>query len=97
MSWESTVYTHDNLTTHNVLPVLNCSYSLVHKDHPIIALLRANPEVLNESIESEPLIQDEWYRVSHGVIKICGDRLRETLVPRSVIVQPPPGPPTGPN
>jgi hypothetical protein len=64
MAWRAQYpeYNNSNLETHGVLNVQGESFVFVSKTHPVIDLLRANKDVLNADIDSQPLIDDQWVR-----------------------------------
>jgi hypothetical protein len=64
MAWRAQYpeYNASNLETQGVLNVQGESFVFVSKNHPVIDLLRANKDVLNADIDSQPLIDDQWVR-----------------------------------
>ena len=64
MAWRDQYpeYNNSNLETHGFLNVQGESFVFVSKTHPVIDLLRANKDVLNADIDSQPLIDDQWVR-----------------------------------
>ncbi|NBX19001.1 MAG: hypothetical protein EBR09_16760 [Proteobacteria bacterium] len=62
MAWRAQYpeYNAANLETQGVLNVQGESFVFVSKNHPVIDLLRANKDVLNADIDSQPLIDDQW-------------------------------------
>ena len=64
-------YTDTNLDTQNVLPVKNCPYVFVHEKHPVVALLRANSDMLGSKIDDHTKIDGEWFKISRQVLGTC--------------------------
>jgi hypothetical protein len=64
MAWRAQYpeYNAANLETQGVLNVQGEGFVFVSKTHPVIDLLRANKDVLNADIDSQPLIDDQWVR-----------------------------------
>ena len=62
MAWRAQYpeYNSANLETQGVLNVQGEGFVFVSKHHPVIDLLRANKDVLNADIDSQPLIDDQW-------------------------------------
>ena len=62
MAWRAQYpeYNAANLETQGVLNVQGEGFVFVSKTHPVIDLLRANTDVLNADIDSQPLIDDQW-------------------------------------
>ncbi len=73
-------YTADNLNTHNVLPVSGAPYVFVHETHPVIALLRANTEVIGTKLDEASKIDGEWYKVSKQVLDTCCQCLQNKVL-----------------
>ena len=75
-------YTDTNLDSHNVRPVLGCPYVFVYEKHPIIALLRANSDLLGSKIDDHSKIDGEWFKVSRQVLVTCCQTLRNKVLSR---------------
>lgn len=75
-------YTEGNLDTHNILEVQGCPYVFVHEKHPVIHLLRANPEMLGSEIDGHTKIDGEWFKVSKQVLGTCCATLRAKVLSR---------------
>jgi hypothetical protein len=73
-------YTADNLATHNVLPVSGMPYVFVHENHPVIALLRANTEVIGTKVDDTAKIDGEWFKVSKQVLETCCQTLQNKVL-----------------
>lgn len=73
-------YTADNLATHNVLPVSGMPYVFVHETHPVIALLRANTEVIGTKVDEAAKIDGEWFKVSKQVLDTCCQVLQNKVL-----------------
>jgi len=73
-------YTADNLATHNILPVMGMPYVFVHETHPIIALLRANSDVVGTKVDESAKIDGEWFKVSKQVVDTCCNVLQSKVL-----------------
>jgi hypothetical protein len=47
----------------DVLEASDCAYLFVHQKHPVIALLRANRDLIGNDIDKQQKIDNEWYKV----------------------------------
>jgi hypothetical protein len=73
-------YTSENLSTHNILPVSGMPYVFVHETHPIVALLRANNDVVGVKVDDAAKIDGEWFKVSKQVLDTCCNTLRSKIL-----------------
>jgi hypothetical protein len=73
--WNST-----NLETEGVMNVPHNNFVFVSQEHPIIALLRNNSSLIGCDIDSQPKVDDEWYKVSRHVLSACCDTLRTKVL-----------------
>mmetsp|Transcript_34395 Transcript_34395/g.81097 ORF Transcript_34395/g.81097 Transcript_34395/m.81097 type:complete len:308 (-) Transcript_34395:47-970(-) len=71
-----------NLETNGILPVNGFNYVFVHQDHPVIALLRVNKDLLGADIDEQHLIDGQWYKVSRQVLTSCCNTLRTKVLSR---------------
>ena len=69
-----------NLESEGVLHVDNNSWVFVNKEHPIISLLRHNASLVGCNIDEQPLIDDEWFKVSRQVLGACCHTLRAKVL-----------------
>lgn len=69
-------YNATNLETQGVLEVKSCPYVFVKDTHPIVAVLRANTELIGTHIDSMPKIDGEWFKISRAVLQQCCSALR---------------------
>lgn len=69
-----------NLESHGVVPVQGFSYLFVHHEHPVVALLRVNKDLLGADIDQQQLIDDQWYRVNKSTFSTCCDTLRRKVL-----------------
>ena len=74
-------YTPANLDTHNVLAAPNLTWVVVHKDHPAVALLHHNAEMLGNDIHLQQSMDTEWYKISKDVLTAACQTLRSALGP----------------
>lgn len=72
----------NNLETNGVMPVTGFSYVFVHHDHPVIALLRVNKDMLGADIDEQHMIDGRWYKVSRQVLSSCCNALRTKVLSR---------------
>lgn len=75
-------YNASNLEEWGVLEVSRCPYVFVDQNHPVIALLRANKELLGADIDQTPKVDDQWHKVSRQVFKTCCNTLRTKVLSR---------------
>lgn len=73
-------YNASNLETQGVLEVKACPYVFVKDTHPIIAVLRANTDLIGTHIDSMPKIDGEWYKISRTVLQQCCSALRTQIL-----------------
>lgn len=71
-----------NLETNGVIPVQGFNYVFVNHEHPAIALLRVNKDLLGADIDSQQLIDGQWYKVSRQVLTSCCNTLRTKVLSR---------------
>lgn len=72
----------NNLDSNGVLPVTGFNYLFVHHEHPVIALLRANREILGADIDKQQLIDECWLKLSKQVFSACCNSLRTKVLSR---------------
>ena len=72
----------NNLETNEVMDVNNAPYVFVRENHPAIALLRANKDLLGSDIDEQPKIDNEWFKVTKTVFQTCCNTLRKKILPR---------------
>jgi len=70
----------NNLDTHGVLNVQGEAFVFVSKNHPVIDLLRINKDILNADIDSQPLIDDQWLKVTKQVMATCCQQLKTKVL-----------------
>ena len=63
-----------------MLQVQGQGYVFVSQFHPVIDLLRTNAEKLNASIDDQPLIDNQWYKVTKQVMNQCCHVLRNKVL-----------------
>ena len=82
VSWRSQYpdYNVNNLDSHGVLNVQGENFVFVSKAHPVIELLRMNKDILNADIDSAPLIDDQWYKVTKQVMSTCCQQLKTKVL-----------------
>ena len=84
LSWRAQYpeYNVNNLDSHGVLNVQGENFVFVSKAHPVIDLLRLNKEILNADIDDQPLIDDQWYKVTKQVMSTCCQQLKTKVLSR---------------
>jgi len=82
LEWRSRYpeYNTNNLDKVGVLPVTGQPYIFCSKNHPAIEVLRQNKELINSDIDSQPLIDDEWYKIMKPVFSTCCDALKKKIL-----------------
>lgn len=50
----------DNLETHGVLQVPKCPYVFVHKEHPVISVIRHNQDTIGIDLDKTETMDDLW-------------------------------------
>ena len=73
-------YNASNLHTQGVLDVNGQQFIFCSKDHPVIDLLRMNKELLNADITEQPLIDNEWYKITKQVFGTCCSTLKNKVL-----------------
>lgn len=82
IEWRSRypMYNASNLETQGILQVVGQPYVFVNLNHPVVDLLRTNADKLNASIDNQPLIDNEWYKVTKQVLSQCCQVLRSKIL-----------------
>ena len=82
MAWRAQYpeYNNSNLETQGVLNVQGEGFVFVSKSHPVIDLLRANKDVLNADIDTQPLIDDQWLKVTKQVMSTCCSQIKTKVL-----------------
>ena len=62
-----------------MLAAPNLSWVVVHKDHPVVALLHHNAEMLGNDIRLQKRVDGEWYKISSDVLTAACQTLRSAL------------------
>jgi hypothetical protein len=75
-------YNSSNLETWGVMEVKQKPYIFVHVDHPAIALLRVNADLLGSNIDEHQLLDGQWYKVTRQVFSTCCNSLRNKVLSR---------------
>jgi hypothetical protein len=70
----------NNLDTHGVLNVQGENFVFVSKTHPVIDLLRLNKDLLNADIDTQPLIDEQWFKVTKQVMSTCCQQLKSKVL-----------------
>jgi hypothetical protein len=69
-----------NLETEGVMEVNNQPFCFVNMRHPVIGLLRHNAEMIGCNIDSQPVIDGEWYKLTRQVLSTCCTTLRSKVL-----------------
>ncbi len=70
----------ENLHIHGIMYVPGLSHKYVIVTHPIIALLRYNQKLIGKSMDSFPIIDGQYYKVSIAVFDICCHTLKSSVL-----------------
>jgi hypothetical protein len=73
-------YTRDNIATKNVLTVDKQDYVFVNQCHPVISVLKANPEILGAPLEDHQKIDGQWYKVSTDAHNKCCETITKRIL-----------------
>ena len=73
-------WTAANLDTEGVLNVENHPWVFVNKEHPVISLLRHNAGLIGCQIDEQPMIDEQWYKVTRQVLAACCATLRSNVL-----------------
>lgn len=69
-----------NLESEGVMEVNNQPFVFVNMRHPVVGLLRHNADLLNCNIDSQPVIDGEWYKLTRQVLSTCCKTLRSQVL-----------------
>lgn len=69
-----------NLETHGVMEVPNHPFLFVHMDHPVIALLRYNQNLIGCDIDAQQKLEKEYFKVSKQVMATCCQTIRDEVL-----------------
>jgi hypothetical protein len=75
-------YNDSNVHSKNVLKIENQSHVFVDKNHPVVSVLKANPELLGAPLEDHKLIDNQWYKVHLDAHNACCDTIRQRILSR---------------
>ena len=70
----------NNLDKHGVLEVSGAQFIFCSQIHPVIELLRQNKEMLNADIDTQPLSDGEWYKITRQVFSTCCNTLKTKVL-----------------
>lgn len=73
-------YTATNIDTHQVLKLDNCQFMFVHETHPVINLLRMNKNILGTDIDTQPKMDNQWFKISNDLFQTSCDTLRNKVL-----------------
>jgi len=73
-------YSRENLETQGVLNVPKCPYVFVHKDHPVINLIKVNEGVLGVKLSDADTMDDQWYKVSQDLMTDACNKIRTDVL-----------------
>ena len=69
-----------NLETEGVMEVNNQPFVFVNMRHPVVGLLRHNADLIGCHIDSQPVIDGEWYKLTRQVLSTCCSTLRQKVL-----------------
>ena len=75
-------YPSANLDNYGVIPVNNQPFVFVDCQHPVISLLRHNSHLIGCDIDSQKLIDGQYFKISKQVLQSCCDTLRRKVLSR---------------
>lgn len=80
--WKTTYkeYNAHNLETHGVMDVKAAPYMFVKDTHPVIAVLKVNPELIGDDIMRQPKIDGEWFKIGRDVVSKCATAIRKEVL-----------------
>ena len=73
-------YTAANLETEGIMNVNNQGWCFIDQEHPAVPLMRYNAPILGCDIDSQVKMEDNWFKVSRQVLKVCCDTIREKVL-----------------
>lgn len=73
-------YNDSNLESEGVITLDKRAYMFVHKDHPVIEMLRCNKDVLSANIDDQPLVDGQFYKITTQVMKTMCNTLRTKVL-----------------
>jgi len=73
-------YNFSNLETHGVMDVKAAPYAFLKDTHPIVDVIRVNPDLIGDEIDRQTKIDGEWYKVSRDVISKCATAIRKEIL-----------------
>lgn len=72
-------YNASNLETEGVLPVNNQPFVFVEAKHPVISVLRANPQIIGCDIDQQKKM-GEYHRVARQLLQTCCNVIRQKVL-----------------
>lgn len=73
-------WNHANLETQGVMEVNNQPFVFVNMRHPVVGLLRHNADLIGCNIDSQPVIDGEWYKITRQVLSTCCSTIRSKVL-----------------
>eukprot|EP00960_Hanusia_phi_P061528 764867-Hanusia_phi.AAC.5 len=73
-------YNENNLESEGVINLDKRAYMFVHKDHPVIEMLRCNKDVLSADIDEQPLVDGQYYKLATQVMRTMCNLLRTKVL-----------------
>ena len=73
-------WNHSNLETQGVMEVNNQPFVFVNMRHPVVGLLRHNADLIGCHIDSQPVIDGEWYKITRQVLSTCCSTIRAKVL-----------------
>jgi hypothetical protein len=73
-------YTKANLETEGTMQVANCGYIFVSQHHPVIELIKENGMLVDSDLESQPLIDGEWLKLTKQLFAQACTALRTDIL-----------------
>lgn len=69
-----------NLESEGVMEVNNQPFVFVNMRHPVVGLLRHNADIIGCNIDSQPVIDGEWYKLTRQVLSTCCKTLKSQVL-----------------
>lgn len=73
-------YNASNLESEGILQVPNQPFVFVDSKHPLISVLRANPQIIGGDIDQQKKMHGEYYRVSRQMVHTCCNLLKQKIL-----------------
>jgi hypothetical protein len=72
-------YNASNLETEGILPVNNQPFVFIELGHPVLAVLRSNPELIGCDLDQQKKMGD-YHRISRQLLQTCCNAIRQKIL-----------------